>query len=784
MGAGARMASITTSLGIGSGIDIKGTVSQLTAAEGKPQLDAIDAKTSVSQAKLSGLGTLKGALSAFQSAVKGLEEGSLNETKKVSSSDEKILKVSGSQEADASAHAIKVESLAKPQRSVSNAEFKKGDVISEGSLVFNDKDGNPTFSVKITKGENDTLEGLRDAINKAEKNKNVVASIVNVDSKSGGGSVAKLVLTAKNPGSENAFSIDASLGDMRFNLNNNSPVAGFTTMKASDAKVIIDSQEMPAQPQRSMTTAEFGESDVVKAGMLTFKDKSGNEIFSVNIKAGDNDKIFAAVDAINNAKGNDSVVASIANMESKTNPGTMISKIVFTAKKPGVENKFSIDASKGDSRLMLDEAPVNAQKSTLAAEFSENDKVKAGKLTIKDSSGASFSIDIKNDVITTTTNYGEVDESGNPLVTVETNTGELDEEGNPITTSVTKPGKALEEGQEVPFVVSREVTKGNNSLEDLRDAINFSPENKYVEAKVETVTIDAIPATEESEAVPARTVSKLVLTSLLPNGSFSIDASEGDERFNFNSENFSSTVTTSNFDTTEAAEAGEGGQIITRSSNTITDAIPGVTLTLVTTGKADINAEVEKGSVSKPVSSFVDAFNKLNDALKQLTTYVKPGDPGNGPLIGDSTVQSIASRLKQIINSKVTSGAISSINQLGVSFDKKGVMTFDSQILDKAVDNNLEAVKEFLNASDSIAKRLNTTVSQYLDSKGSLSNQQDSLNKQLTQLAAEKDAVNKRLEATQKSLQQQFIAMDTAVSKFKSTGDFLTRALAPKTNDN
>lgn len=783
MGAGARMASITTSLGIGSGIDIKGTVSQLTAAEGKPQLDAIAAKTSVSQAKLSGLGTLKGALSAFQSAVKGLEEGSLNETKKVSSSDEKILKVSGSQEADASAHAIKVESLAKPQRSVSNAEFKKGDVVSEGSLVFNDKEGNPTFSVKITKGENDTLEGLRDAINKAEKNKNIVASIVNVDSKSGG-TVSKLVLTAKNPGSENAFTVDASLGDMRFNLNDNLSSANFTTVKASDAKIIIDSQDMPAQPQRSITTAEFGESDVVKAGLLTFKDKSGNEMFSVNIEAGNNDKIFAAVDAINNAKGNDSVVASIANMESKTNPGTIISKIVFTAKKAGVENKFSIDASKGDSRLTLDETPANAQKSTLAAEFSENDKIKAGKLTIKDSSGASFSVDIKNDVVVTTTNYGEVDEEGKPLVTIETSTGEFDDEGNPITTSVTQPGKALEEGQEVPFVVSREVTKGNNTLEDLRDAINFSPENKYVEAKIETITIDAIPESDETEAVPARTISKLVLTSLLPNGSFSIDASEGDERFAFNAENFSSTTTTSNFDTTEAAEAGEGGQVITRSSNTISDAIPGVTLTLVTTGKADVNAEVEKGSVSKPVGAFVDAFNKLNDTLKQLTAYVKPGDPGNGPLIGDSTVQSIASRLKQIINSKVTSGAISSINQLGVGFDKKGVMTFDSQILDKAVDSNLEAVKEFLNASDSIAKRLNTTVSQYLDTKGSLSTQQDSLNKQLVQLASEKTAVEKRLESTQKSLQQQFIAMDTAVSKFKSTGDFLTRALAPKTNDN
>lgn len=46
------MAAVTTTLGIGSGIDIAGTVSQLTAAESKPQLDAIAAKTNVSQTKL------------------------------------------------------------------------------------------------------------------------------------------------------------------------------------------------------------------------------------------------------------------------------------------------------------------------------------------------------------------------------------------------------------------------------------------------------------------------------------------------------------------------------------------------------------------------------------------------------------------------------------------------------------------------------------------------------------------------------------------------------------
>jgi len=789
------MASITTSLGVGSGIDIKGTVSQLTAAEGKPQLDAIAAKTSVSQAKLSGLGTLKGALSSFQNAVKALDKSTAFESQQITTSDEKILKVTTVPGTTAASHSIKVNSLAKPQKSVSTVEFKSTDVVAEGLLVFNDSTGSPKFSVEVTKGTNDTLAGLRDSINNAKNNNSVVASIVNVDSKTGG-TIAKLVLTAKTPGASNAFSVDASMGDMRFNLNKVLSPGNYNTVDAADANVVVDPQTVAASPQRSIGTVEFGESDVIAPGVITFKDKEGSDKFSVNITVGNNDKIFAAMDAINNAEGNDSIVASVVNMESKTNPGTTISKLVFTSKKPGVDGKFTVDASKGDTRFSMDLSPADAQKSVAAAEFSDSDTVAPGTLTFKNISGdAKFSIDIKNDIKITTTN-GEldaegnliVDENGDPIKTVVTETGELDENGSPVTTTVTGKGTKTADG--VPTVTT-EIIKGNNTLTGLRDAINFAPENKYVLASIATTVIDAVPATDESEAIPAKTISKLVLTSLVSgaeNG-FTIDASAGDKRFNFDAintpENFTNTTTTATYDTTDAKDEGEGGQIITRASNSISDAIPGVTLTLIAEGSASIEAHLDQVSISKPISSFVDAFNKLNETLKQLTTYVKPGDPGNGPLLGDSTVQSISTRVKEIINGKVgtATGDFSSLNQLGITFDKKGVMMLDSAVLDKAIAGNLTSVGNVFSSREGVATKLNTAVTQYLDAKGSLSTQQDSLNKQLVQLTTDKTAVEKRLEATQKSLQAQFIAMDTAVSKFKSTGDFLTQALTPKSTN-
>lgn len=758
------MATITSAVGVGSGIDINGTVSQLTAAEGKPQLDAITAKQTISQAKLSGLGTLKGALSAFQNVVSQLNKNSAFDSQVVTSSDEKVLAVKVDPNVKASSHTIKVNSLAKPQKSVSTIEFKSTDVAKAGTLVFNDGKGEPKFSVEIIAGVNDTLAGVRDAINNTKGNSSVTASLINVDSKTAPGTtISKLVLTSKTAGVANAFSLDGSLGESRFTLNEENST-NFNTSAAGDTLVNIDPQSVAANPQRSVANKEFSPNDVVHAGTLVFKAASGVELFSVDIKANENDKLYSAMDAINNAQGNTSITASVINVESKLNPGTIISKLVFTSKQAGTDNKFTIDASAGDTAFNLDSSPVNAQKSTFNAEFSSTDKVTPGTLNFRDATGVvKFSVGITATTSTTVKADGsplDTDVNGDPIL--------VDALGDPIATQVI-------------------TTEGNDSLENLRDAINFSPDNKLVVASI--VTGDSITN-------PGTPISKLVLTALNSSatGSFTVDASAGDTRLmldpaailnNAEQPNFVSTSTTATFETTVANNENEGGQTVTSASNVISDAIPGTTLTVLSEGSAKIDSRSDTTSVSKPISAFVDAYNKLNDTLKQLTNYVGPGDSNNGSLLGDSTIQSIISQIKQTINSHVSSaGELNSLNQLGITFDKKGVLSLDNAKLNIALSKNLSSVTDLFASSNGVASQLNTKITQLLDTKGSLSTQQETLNKTLTQLTADKNTVNTRLAATQKRLQAQFIAMDTAVSQFKNTGTYLTQALTPKNTTN
>jgi flagellar hook-associated protein 2 len=734
------MAAVTTTLGVGSGIDIAGTVSQLTAAEGKPQLDAIAAKTNVSQTKLSGLGALKGALSTFQNAVSALDTSNAFRNQRVASSDDKVLKVAIVQGSSTESHSVKVNTLANPQKSVSTVEFKATDVVSEGILTFNDGAGAPKFSVTVTKGSTDTLTALRDSINNAKNNNNVVASILNVDSKtSPGTSVSRLILTSKGAGTANGFTIDASSGDTRFNLDKVKSPANFNTVEATDANIIIDPQTLSATSQRTVANTEFSSTDVIAPGLISFKDAAGVEKFSVNIKAGSNDKLLSVVDAINNASGNSSVVASIINVDSTINPGTAVSKLVFTAKQPGLDNKFIIDASAGDSRLNFDAIPANAQKSVNSTEFaSALDAITSGDIVFKDATGM-------------------------PRFTVAVAPDKVDE-------------------------VTGETVKGNNTLQGLRDAINFSPENnKLVVASI---------VTSDSVTTPGTTISKLVLTAMSGGASngFSVDASAGDTRFNFNNaviadaatpSNYATSVTTSNYTTTEATNTSEGGLSITRTSNTMTDAIPGATLTLVATGAAEVKASFDNSTVSTPINNLANAYNTLSDTLKQLTAYDSPGSANNGPLLGNNTVQAIISQVKLMLTNKVasSSGSYNSLSQLGFNFDKKGVLSVDSTALDAALSADLTSVSNVFNSTNGIATQLNAKIKQYLDAKGTISTQQDSLNSQLKQLTVDKAAVQARLDASQKALTAQFNAMDAAVAQFKSTGTFLTQTFNPKTTN-
>ena len=82
-----------SSAGIGSNLDVDGIVSKLMSVEQQP-LTLLQKKEASYQAKLSGFGILKGALSQFQTAVKGLSDISKFQSSKATIGDPLVASIS------------------------------------------------------------------------------------------------------------------------------------------------------------------------------------------------------------------------------------------------------------------------------------------------------------------------------------------------------------------------------------------------------------------------------------------------------------------------------------------------------------------------------------------------------------------------------------------------------------------------------------------------------------------------------------------------------------------
>jgi flagellar hook-associated protein 2 len=154
------------------------------------------------------------------------------------------------------------------------------------------------------------------------------------------------------------------------------------------------------------------------------------------------------------------------------------------------------------------------------------------------------------------------------------------------------------------------------------------------------------------------------------------------------------------------AELRINGINVTRSTNTITDAVQGVTLTLRDVTEADTPIEIAvskddtsqlRGQLEEFVAEFNSALNLINDQF-----VFDEATETSGPLAGDSTVLGVQSRLRSAVTSSVdVEGEFNALVFMGITFDRGGQLTIDDELLTSALDNNLADVKKLFIAEGS-----------------------------------------------------------------------------------
>jgi len=275
------MADIS-SLGIGSGIDVNSLVTDILEAERKPTQTRLDLKEAEFQAQLSSYGTLKGALSAFQTTTSSLRFPSSLLQVNASSTDDDAFSMTTVSNAKESAFTFEVSTLAKAN-SVSSATFANiSDTIGTGTLTFNfgttsynagvydtfTKDAERAGSdVVITDG---SLEGIRDAVNTAKIG--VTASIINV-----GSDGFKLLFTSDKLGVNNSMEI--TVAD---DLTDNVDMSGLSQLAYNIADTENPAVNMAETTQGQDATVKFNGLTVTRESN-TINDLVAGVIFTLKL---------------------------------------------------------------------------------------------------------------------------------------------------------------------------------------------------------------------------------------------------------------------------------------------------------------------------------------------------------------------------------------------------------------------------------------------------------------------------------------------------------------------
>ena len=247
--------------------------------------------------------------------------------------------------------------------------------------------------------------------------------------------------------------------------------------------------------------------------------------------------------------------------------------------------------------------------------------------------------------------------------------------------------------------------------------------------------------------------------------------------------------------TTQAAQNAEiklNGMTVESSTNTFANTIPGMSFTVSeVTSTATLNVKPDTEAMKKNIQEFVDAYNELNDLLTKSTKSVRTADgkvdqsaqsSGVGTLQGDSTTVSLQNSLRMLTQGiSGSKGSLTRLSDIGIQMQEGGKLSLDASKLDKALTNVDDVKGLFANKADSlgqgggIAVNFKNFTDKLLAFDGTLNTKSDSLDSKLKSNTAEQDKVNKRADALETRLYQQYSALDVKMASLNALNSYVSQ---------
>ena len=306
---------------------------------------------------------------------------------------------------------------------------------------------------------------------------------------------------------------------------------------------------------------------------------------------------------------------------------------------------------------------------------------------------------------------------------------------------------------------SVDIDAGAQSLKDVRDAINNASDNPGVRATILNTDAGAV----------------LQLTSELTGSDSEIQlvASGGDGGLN---------TLVGDLGVAQGfqdAIAYVNGYQVTSSSNTISDVIEGVTISLHKAQPGDefqLTTSRDQAAAGGAMQAFVNAYNSFVDQSAALNSY-SAATGRSGTLNGDSILRSASNQLRVALTANYGDNA-AALSSFGLQLDVQGHLSLDTAKLNAATEADFSGFRDFLQGDNGFVTSVKSLTTRYIEDDGVIDGRLDSLNGRMERLVSSSDALDLRIDKIQARYLKQFSGLDIMLAQLQQTSSYLSQQLA------
>lgn len=215
-------------------------------------------------------------------------------------------------------------------------------------------------------------------------------------------------------------------------------------------------------------------------------------------------------------------------------------------------------------------------------------------------------------------------------------------------------------------------------------------------------------------------------------------------------------------------------------SNTVTNAISGMTLNLLGTNEGNpitVTVSQDNSQISSKVSTLVSDINSALTYINDQNSYTAPDSSGNvttKPLFGDVNLTLVKNTISSAVYTEAAGNSTYHLfSDIGITYQKDGTLAVDSGKLTTALSANST---EVLNILKTVTDNLHTQMHTYIDpTTGTLTYMNTALQDQIDTANTQVKDLNERYDRERSRLETQFNALELLINQSDQTKSWLTQ---------